>query len=207
MHSKLAFVAATAALASLVPSVIAGDNSTGGKSGGKVGKANIQNNCEDDAYIWSIAHCAAEDMVTLKPGESYSEDYRTNENGGGISLKISLNKDQKEVSQFEYTISETEHKVYYDLSNIDGYPFKDGGISITPSDDSCPKVDCKPGVEKCEEAYNKPDDDHATKGCSLGTDLDFVLCTGGGKKVKKGPTYTRPVDKRNGVRHPHAFQA
>lgn len=209
MHSKLALVAATTALASLIPSAIADGNN----SDAKTGSANVQNSCGDDVYLWSIAGSADEKMITLKPGESYSEAYRTNANGGGLSLKISLTEDQKEVSQFEYTLSDSESKVYYDLSNIDGYPFKDGGITITPSDSSCPVISCDAGVAKCHEAYNQPYDDHATKGCSWETNLDLVLCAGQPEakedKAKKAPTYTRPADKskRNGVRHPHAFNA
>ncbi|EEP81994.1 predicted protein [Uncinocarpus reesii 1704] len=136
-------------------------------------------------------------MKKLSSGDKYSEEYRKNDNGGGISIKLSLDKDQKEVSQFEYTLDDP--KVFYDLSNIDGYPFKDGGVTIVPSDDSCPKVTCEAGDGKCSEAYNKPDDDHATHGCPQETDLHVVLCAG-----KKGAKLRQ---KRHIPRHPHARPA
>lgn len=180
MHSKT-LVAVVAALASALP-VIA------------KGTAVIENKCADDVYLWSIADSAHEEMKTLKTGDKHTEEFRINKNGGGISIKLSLDKDHKSISQFEYTVSD-DGKVFYDLSNIDGYPFKDGGVSITPSDDSCPKVVCAAGDGKCKEAYNKPDDDHATKGCSKDTDLRVVLCSGKQGAKLKGKSYI--------PRHPH----
>jgi hypothetical protein len=191
MHSKLALVGVTL-LASLIPTTFADD----------VGKANIQNNCDATVYVWSIAHSADEKMHEIQPGKSYSESYRLSKNGGGVSLKMSLTQDQSEVSQFEYTLNEEkdEPKVFYDLSNIDGYPFKDGGITITPTDDTCEKVKCASGVAKCTGAYNQPYDDHATHGCHASADLNMVLCADqpeAKKKAKKGK-------QQNRVCHPHA---
>lgn len=182
MHSKTAF-AAIAALAALVPSAFAGS-------------AHVKNQCDHDVYAQSIADSADADLVTISPGGSYSEEFQVNANGGGISIKLSDSEDQKDVSQFEYTLSDSDNKVFYDLSNIDGYPFKDGGVSIIPSDDSCPKILCEGGVAKCKEAYNKPDDDHATKGCSSDTDLELVLCAGNDA--------SKMVKSKNKPRHPHA---
>lgn len=195
MHSKLALVTATTALASLLPSAIA------------YGSASIDNKCSFPTYIWSTAE-KPDEMITLQPGESYQEEYRARgDNAGGISIKMSANEQKDEVSQFEYTISDDD-KVFYDLSNIDGYPFKEGGISIEPSDSSCPAITCSGGEPNCKEAYNQPYDDHATKGCSVEADLHMTLCGGGGgsggSKVKKEPTYTRPSGKR---RHARAFNA
>ncbi|PGH21585.1 hypothetical protein AJ80_03145 [Polytolypa hystricis UAMH7299] len=181
MHSKTAVIAA-AAIASLIPSALAGT-------------ASIKNQCKDTAYLWSIAGSAGEDMITLKSGETYSEEYRKNGNGGGLSIKIALDKHQNDVSQFEYTLSDSEDKVYYDLSNIDGYPFKEGGISITPSDPDCPTVTCPAGEGTCKEAYNQPYDDHATHGCPIESDLAMVLCPDGSPKAART------------VSHPHWRQA
>ena len=194
MYSKLALVTAATAL-SLIPSAIAQD----------YGSASIENKCSFPAYIWSTAE-SSDKMVTLKPGESYQEDYRSRkDNQGGVSIKMSDKEDKGEISQFEYTI--TDDQVFYDLSNIDGYPFKEGGISITPSDSSCPSISCDAGVANCHEAYNQPYDDHATKGCAASADLHMTLCgSGGGSKAKKEPTYVRGSDKRS-RRHARAFEA
>jgi len=184
MHYQ-SFIAA-AALASLFPAALAD---------GDKGKATIQNKCGYDVYITSIADSADAKTKTVKSGSSFSEDFKENGNGGGISIKISEDKAQKSVTQLEYTLS--GEKVFYDLSNIDGNPFKDGGVTVTPSDSSCPKVNCEGGLEKCKEAYHQPKDDHATHGCSASTDINMVLCAGGGGGGAKSKS------KRQ-ARHPHA---
>ncbi|KAK2788683.1 hypothetical protein FQN52_003714 [Onygenales sp. PD_12] len=166
MHTKTIIAAATA-LATLLPTALAGT-------------AKIKNQCKDTVHIWSIADTGKVEKQEIKPGGEYSEEYRNNPNGGGISIKMALTEDDSNVSQFEYTLSEP--KVFYDLSNIDGYPFSKYGITLTPSDDECPKVKCDPGVELCNEAYNQPYDDHATHGCPSDSDLTMVLCSGGSKK-------------------------
>ncbi|EEQ30596.1 hypothetical protein McanMca71_000704 [Microsporum canis] len=193
MHSNAAFIALST-LAALVPSALAG-------GGGNVGTANVQNACGKDVYLWSIADSAGEKMITLKDGETHSEKYRTNGNGGGISIKMATDQNHNDISQFEYTLKEPQ--IFYDLSNIDGYPFAEGGISVHPSDSGCPAVVCEGGVKDCKEAYNQPKDDFATHGCPQETDLNVVLCAGGGSA---GPTKMfKPVDKAaNRPRHPHA---
>ncbi|WEW60486.1 hypothetical protein PRK78_005973 [Emydomyces testavorans] len=180
MNSKT-FVAAIAAFASVFPVAFAGS-------------ATIQNQCSDDVYLWSIADSAGAEMKTLHSGGSYTEKYRSNGNGGGVSMKLSLDKNQDKVTQFEYTLNKP--KIYYDLSNINGYPFKNGGVTITPSDGSCPTVSCSAGDGNCQQAYNKPDDDHATHGCPDSSDLHVVLC--GGKQGAK-------LKQKDYIpRHPHA---
>lgn len=181
MQTKTATLLATTAVAALIPATLAGN-----------GRANINNQCKETAYIWSIADSADAQMVTLSPGGSYSEIYRVNMNGGGISLKMAATPSQGQVSQFEYTVGDSGSRVYYDLSNINGYPFKDGGISITPSDSSCVPVACDAGVANCHEAYNQPYDDYATHGCPISSDLNLVLCAG---------------KKRRHVHHPHYHHA
>ncbi|EAS36563.3 GPI anchored cell wall protein [Coccidioides immitis RS] len=153
----------------------------------------IENQCADDVYLWSTAEKASE-MKTFHSGEKYTEQYRLNKNGGGISIKMSLDKSMKDISQIEYTLD--GQKVWYDLSNIDGYPFKDGGVSIAPSDSSCPKVYCAAGDAKCKEAYNKSDDNDATKACASTADLQVQLCA-----EKKG---AKLKQKSFIPRHPHA---
>lgn len=193
MHYKSA-IAAAIAVASFAPATLAK---------GVVGKAIVENKCGHDAFAQSIADRADAKMHKISPGDSYTETFKLNDNGGGISIKISDDKDLKEVSQFEYTLSD-DGKVFYDLSNIDGYPFKEGGVSITPSDDSCPVVNCEGGVAKCKDAYNHPKDDHATKGCSAETDLHLVLCAGnGGSKAKSKKAEIKKETKKQ-PRHPHA---
>lgn len=195
MHYKTA-IAALAALS--VPAAFA----KGDLSSKEKGTAIVQNHCEHEVHLWSIADSADEKRTTIQPGGTYSEKYRVNDNDGGVSIKISDEDDQKRATQFEYTLSGGEPKIYYDLSNIDGYPFKDGGVTINPSDESCPTVNCPAGVSHCAEAYNKPDDDHATHGCPIDSDLELILCAGNSK-----PDSKRTVIRNKAARHPHAAGA
>lgn len=168
MYSK-SILAATA-MASLAPAVYA-QNDTGGS-----GSAIVNNQCSHDIYLWSIDTSAKAKQHVISSGETYSEPYRISSNGGGVSLKMSLNEDQDEISQFEYTLN--DDMVFYDLSNVNGYPFSEGGISIEPSDDSCTTISCEGGEPNCKEAYNQPYDDWATQGCDSTADLVLQLCPG-----------------------------
>ncbi|KAL1956618.1 hypothetical protein VTO42DRAFT_6965 [Malbranchea cinnamomea] len=178
MHFKAIFL--SAALAAVAPTFAEGN----------LGNAIVRNQCHRPIHIWSIADSNQQKSEIVQPGGVYSEQYKTNGNGGGISIKIAYEDSQNDVSQFEYTLAPAEGKVYYDLSNINGYPFQAGGASIIPSDGSCPRVNCPPGVKECKDAYNQPFDDHATKACSDSTDLTLTLCIGGqpgNQKVKRHP--------------------
>ncbi len=59
MYTKTAILAATTAVATLIPGILAGK-----------GRANINNQCKEIAYTWSIADSANAKMVTLAPGGS-----------------------------------------------------------------------------------------------------------------------------------------
>lgn len=178
MYSKTIFAAA--ALVALAPTTLAEG----------LGRAIIKNQCDKPIHIWSIADEAVDKSEVVDAGSEYSEEYKTNGNGGGISIKIAFEDSHDDISQFEYTLSPSDNKVFYDLSNIDGYPFQEGGASITPSDDSCPAVTCPAGVKLCTDAYNEPFDDWATKGCSESTDLTLTLC-GSETSEKKAKRHAR----------------
>lgn len=156
MYAKSIAIAALAA----IPAVFAGS-------------AVVHNKCECDIYLWSIANSADVTMETLTAGNaSYSETYRTNPDGGGISIKIAKLDTQSTITQFEYTVS--GETIFYDVSNINGYPFQAEGLALNPSVESCPSVTCPAGTD-CSEAYNLPDDVR-TKGCSSEADLVMVIC-------------------------------
>ena len=148
------------------------------------GKVQILNQCEYSVNLWS---CADQDsqMHTIKPGKDYEEDYHSKSGGGGISIKIAINATTLytypappvPITQLEYTLG--GGKIWYDVSNINGYPFKDNGLNLTTSDNGGPTVKCPPGVAHCDAAYNKPDDDHATGATSDSADLIMVLCVAG----------------------------
>jgi hypothetical protein len=150
------------------------------------GSANVINQCECDVYLWSIANSAGATMQTLASGNSsYSEEYRTNPDGGGISIKLSKLSNQDHISQFEYTMS--GETIFYDMSNINGYPFIEEGLILTGSMDVCPSVNCPAGTD-CSQAYNLPDDVR-TLGCPVEADLTVILCPNGSPQ-EAAPTAT-----------------
>ncbi|KAI5303893.1 hypothetical protein KEM55_000315 [Ascosphaera atra] len=157
-----------------------------------LGQVTIQNNCDKDVYLWSIADSGDVKSEKLSNGGSYSEHYRANPNGGGVSIKLNTENSQSKVSQFEYTLQDNK-KVYYDWSNIDGYPFQSGGVTVQPSESDCPTITCAAGVANCDQAYNQPKDDYATHGCNIKANFNVQLCSGGsgssssGKKVVGHP--------------------
>lgn len=148
------------------------------------GKVQIVNACEYSVNLWS---CADQDskMHTIQPNKDYTEGYQSKNDGGGISIKIAINATTLYVypappvpiTQLEYTLE--GGKIWYDVSNINGYPFKDNGLNLTTSDGGGPTVKCAAGVAHCDSVYNKPDDDHATGATADSADLIMVLCVAG----------------------------
>jgi hypothetical protein len=140
-----------------------------------LGQAMVENKCDFPVYLWSVSD-EVNPMQTLDANSgNYSESYRTNADGGGISIKISRDQSQNTVTQFEYTLTNT---LWYDVSNINGYPFQDWGLTLVPSEDGCPNVLCAAGVAACSDAYNIPTDNHATSACSTEANTVLVLCSG-----------------------------
>ncbi|EQL33036.1 hypothetical protein RJZ56_002630 [Blastomyces dermatitidis] len=166
MYTKV-FVAAATAFATLVPSVLAGN-------------AIVKNNCPFPVYLQSVCENGNVPRHKIEPGATFTEQYRAKPDGGGCSLKISDETSGSEITQFEYTLS--GEKVFYDVSNIDGYPFMENGVSLSSTTHDCPVVNCQAGVRLCKGAYNKPDDDHATHACASSSDLTLTLCPGGTKR-------------------------
>jgi len=140
------------------------------------GKAIIQNSCSFPVYLSSVSNVAGPTQELAANGGTYSEDWRSNPNGGGISIKIASDSSFSQVTQFEYTLESPD--LWYDLSNINGYPFEQWGVSIIPSDSSCNEVICPAGVSLCAAAYNTPTEDWATAMCYSASDMVVLLCSG-----------------------------
>jgi hypothetical protein len=141
------------------------------------GTATVVNNCGFPIYFASVGQSQHANMAQMQG--SYSESY--GEQGNGISIKLSPSEGGP-VSQFEITPS--GGKIFYDLSNIDGYPFADGGMSLSPSmsndpnNPTCVPIDCPAGDSVCTAAYNQPDDTR-THVCSEQANLVLTMCPGG----------------------------
>lgn len=137
----------------------------------------IVNNLADTVYAWSVANVAGPMQTLTAPSGSYTESWRTNPDGGGISIKLATTQSQADVLQFEYTTA--GDLIFWDLSCINmaaGSEFTQYGFSVTSNNPNCPSATCAAGDEACAAAYLYPSDNSATHGCSL--DTTFTLTIG-----------------------------
>ncbi|KAJ5795109.1 hypothetical protein N7457_001708 [Penicillium paradoxum] len=135
----------------------------------------IVNNLSETIYLWVVSDQPGP-MQTLASGETFSDTWLTNSNGGGISIKISTTEVCDSVLQFEYT--QSGDILFWDLSSINmlkDSAFVDAGFAVTISDQSCPTATCAPGDAYCVESYQLPDDVN-TLAC--GIDAAYTLTIG-----------------------------
>lgn len=141
-----------------------------------VGNAVIHNQCDFPVYLWSVSNVAGPMQELAANGGEYTEAYENNPDGGGISIKLGRDTTGANITQFEYTLETPS--LWYDLSNINGYPFMAYGVSVVPSSSACNQVICPAGIELCADAYNTPDENYATAECSSDADMVVLLCSG-----------------------------
>jgi hypothetical protein len=182
-------ISGAAVLLALAPSALA------------VGSASITNMCNFSVYYASIAGQAAP-MQVMPPGGGMSQAYSVQ--GQGVSIKLAMTDSQSgPLSQFEYTWA--SGKINYDLSNINGYPFSQGGITVTPSmqndpnNPTCVPIVCPAGSPVCSAAYNQPSDTR-TMVCNDQSSISLTLCPGGSAKRD---VHLHPESHPRSIRHPH----
>jgi len=134
----------------------------------------VNNHCDFPVYLWSVGDTSS-DMFTIESnGTPYTEEYQARA-AGGISLKISaVNGDPTTVTQFEYTLDGAS--LWYDVSNVNGFPFSEDGLELVPTVSSCRNVTCPAGEGTCHAAYTQSDDNWATAECDSTSDLTMNLC-------------------------------
>ncbi len=145
--------------------------------GWALGSATIVNNCDYPIYS-DIVRGSYDDGLQKING---SLNYPYSEENVGISIKISPVDAMygNPISQFEFTWA--NGKISYDLSNINGYPFWQGGIAVVPSmqndpnNPTCVPIYCPAGQTVCSAAYNSPDD-LRTLVCDQGSSLVMTIC-------------------------------
>ncbi|KAJ5474475.1 hypothetical protein N7475_004041 [Penicillium sp. IBT 31633x] len=138
------------------------------------GGIDIVNNLGKDVYLWTIAN-EETSMKTLSVGDSFHEDWTTNPNGGGVSIKMSTSQDRDSVLQFEYT--QDGETFFWDMSSIDvdeTSDFVKAGFTAKPSDSSCRSATCAAGDIDCTESYQNPDDVN-TYSCGMGSSFTLTL--------------------------------
>ncbi|KAF7716062.1 Uncharacterized protein PECH_008706 [Penicillium ucsense] len=157
---------------SVTPSATPTATGTSSSSGSGI---NIVNNLNQTVYLWSISNTGG-DMQTLPAsGGTYTEKWRINSDGGGISIKMATTTSLSSVLQFEYT--KGDDTLWWDLSSINlasDSPFISSGFQVTTDDSSCSSATCHAGDVGCKEAYQKPDDVD-TRSCSSSAAFTLVL--------------------------------
>lgn len=124
------------------------------------GGVHVVNNMEEEVYLWSVSAESSEMKTVNALNGQYHEAWQTNDNGGGISVKMSTSpSDIDNVLQFEYTWQ--GENIWWDLSSINllpTSPFVKHGFTVTPDSEECPGIQCAPGVADCSASYQHPND-------------------------------------------------
>ena len=145
-----------------------------------MGEAVVVNSCKFNVYVQSVAGTDIDSIVTLKPGDDYSEEYRTGPSGAGVAIKITENiADWSAPMLLEYTPNSGLDMVFYDMSvSVGGNEQGTGGIGdvyeLVPSLLD-PAVGCV-SVNYTDSYTHLGEDDAATKSCPLSTTITLTLC-------------------------------
>ncbi|RAK99853.1 putative extracellular thaumatin domain protein [Aspergillus ibericus CBS 121593] len=175
MLFKTIFTAALATAATALPHNFHVRRNETSSAGG----VDIMNNMDSTTvYAWSVSDRVSNMHTLSAGGGSYSESWKTNDDGGGISIKLSTTESQSDVLQFEYTQSGST--IFWDMSCINlgsDSAFTKYGFTVKPSEENsdCPTVTCAAGETECSGAYNQPDDNEATHGCPIDTRFTLTL--------------------------------
>ncbi|KAJ5646627.1 hypothetical protein N7490_002999 [Penicillium lividum] len=117
---------------SFVPS----ETSSSAYTAGIVGRAIVNNHCHFPIYLWSVGSTIGP-AVTTAPNGRYIETFHHDPKSGGIAIKITTVRDgllrNAPLTIFAYNLS-GDGKVWYDLSDLFGDPFKGYRVSLQPSE-------------------------------------------------------------------------
>ncbi|KAI4149145.1 MAG: hypothetical protein LQ340_004775 [Diploschistes diacapsis] len=139
------------------------------------GSVIVKNNCGFAISLSSVGTSPGA-VASVAAGHSWSEQYQTTSDGGGVSIKIVRDGNplsSSNITQFEYTLASPE--VYYDLSLINGDAFAGEYNAIVPDGSSCPTVTCQANEVPCAEAYTEPPQPR-TKACAASGNIVYNIC-------------------------------
>lgn len=158
-------------LATLTTLVSAGDD--------VVGNAIVHNNCPYDVYLWSVGSSVGPRQVLTAGQGNYTEPYHIDPSSGGIALKVTRTPnglyDSSPQLSFAYALDAqqdgVEQKVWWDLSDVFGDPFKGESITAKPTCDSgaCEQICWPEGVA--------PQGGSQVKNCPAQEDVELTLCS------------------------------
>lgn len=165
--------------------------------------ARIHNRCSYDVHLWSVYKgdgCPTSEMVTLKSGDVYQENYQ-DPLGGTVGVSIKLSKTQQckgnDITQLEYFLQKNSpgfNYNYLDVSYVDcpsnsgdcptrqeGYYMKvgtqTGAVKASAANTWCPVMSCSDPSTCNKISYVLPDDVQ-TKTCAPDENIDFYMCGG-----------------------------
>lgn len=164
-------------------------------------RARIINRCNYDVYLWSVFKgdgCPDSQMVTLKTGETYAENYQDSTGTNvGVSIKLSKSKECKgaDITQLEYYRALDDKNKdfrynYLDISYVDcggmdcparkdGYYLvagdQVGDLKASAANTWCPILSCS-DAKSCDTMSYVLPDDVQTKTCALNANIDFYMC-------------------------------
>ena len=140
------------------------------------GLVNIHNKCTFDIQVDTALPSIDSGAERIKANTTWThQQINYGGIGQGISLKVRpIDTDSSGIVQVEYTINNIMSLIFYDLSLINGNPFKNYDQKLTTNGAGA-DVLCAPDAEVCVDAYRWADQ-IATKATSAGTDLDFYPC-------------------------------
>lgn len=165
--------------------------------------ARVHNRCDYDVHLWSVYKgdgCPSNEMVTLKKGEVYQENYQDPKGGDvGVSIKISKTEECKgnDITQLEYFIQKHSPGFnfnYLDVSYVDcpddegdcptrkeGYYLcvgnQTGPVKASAANTWCPILSCHDAASCNKMSYVLPHDVQ-TKTCEPDQNMDFYMCGG-----------------------------
>lgn len=159
------------------PSSSSGSTSSSGGQG-----VTVLNSCSETIYVTVSQGGGNGNAQPVSKGGSSHFPL----SGSDMNLKIGPQQDvfSGNIAQVEYSISGSS--MSWDLSLINGNPFKAQGTSLVPSGSNlsgnCKAVHCAPGAATCPNAYNSNADNslsvQPTLTCPTGTALTFTACSG-----------------------------
>jgi len=165
--------------------------------------AKVINRCPYEVNLWSVYKgngCPSDEMVTLQPGETYSENYADPQGGDvGVSIKISKTNQCKgnPITQLEYFLQKNSPGFnfnYLDVSYVDcqsneddcptrqeGYHLvagaQTGAVKAAAENTWCPVLSCS-NPDECNKISYVGAYDVQTKTCETTENMEFYMCGG-----------------------------
>jgi hypothetical protein len=164
----------------------------------------VINRCPYKVNLWSVwknegsnTGCPVDDMITLQPGDTYSENYQESRgSSAGVSIKLSKTEDCPEQghTQLEYFINtiSPDEKNFLDVSYVncqsltadcptrqEGFFLAAGTAEVraeqASNPDWCPAMSCWDSCSCGDIAYVEANA-RQTKTCKSGQNMEFYMC-------------------------------